>query len=211
MLDAEDPELLIQVLMSNIIHFGIKIVSIDYQEGEGYELKRIMPQFEHINLTEHQSYSSVIGLKPKNTLKPVDKSAAGQLIIIWKPLGEISEGGVLYHNLSYKSKAGFEELTLLCNTKKIEYGESAMINVKIRNNTNLLQHIRVGNKEDRNCPIGIHTIDVDYIKLDPKKETSIEILTFGRKKGIHKLKNLKLHYEKSNKNVVYEPLEFEVI
>ena len=28
MLDAEDPELLIQVLMSNIIHFGIKIVSI---------------------------------------------------------------------------------------------------------------------------------------------------------------------------------------
>ena len=68
------------------------------------------------------------------------------------------------------------------------------------------------NRDEKNSGIGIHMMDISSIKIDAKKEVSFEILLFGRKKGIHKLNNLKISnvLSNSNKYLNYDALEFEV-
>lgn len=208
---SPEPVLFVQILMTNQVHFPIKIMSVEIQDSESYNLQTITPNEKHIPLVEKGSYSIVLGLvSKKNELAYIDKSAVGNIKIIWKPMTDISEGGVLSHNLVYKNKANFEELSLFCDQKIIEYGQSNLVSIRVKNNTNLIQSLKIGNKEDRSCAIGIHTIDLDVLKIDAKKESVFQILIYGRKKGIHKLRNLKMVNSLNNKGISYDPLEYEV-
>lgn len=68
------------------------------------------------------------------------------------------------------------------------------------------------NRDEKNSAIAIHMMDVSVLKIDSKKDACFDVLLYGRKKGLHKLTNLKISNSLSNSNkyLNYELLEFEV-
>jgi len=142
----------------------------------------------------------------------IDRSNIGSITIVWRAIGEKSEGGDLDFVLRNRIPSSPYEITLSCDIKKIQFGQSVLCTCQVKNNTGLILQLKMVNRDEKTSAIGIHMMDVTSIKIDAKKETSFEILLFGRKKGIHKLNNLKISniLSNSNKYLNYDPLEFEI-